>query len=63
MYRVLCTNYFIATSTDPHILKLVFDINLYPQIEKIRGFDCADGSGARSGCTYRTNDPHILKVL
>jgi hypothetical protein len=37
------------------------------------GFDCADASGARtypenvqplrSGCTYRTNDPHILRVL
>jgi hypothetical protein len=38
----------IATSTDPHILTLlVLHINLYPQIEKIRGFDCADASGAR----------------
>jgi hypothetical protein len=69
LYRVPYTNYFIATSTDPHILTLVFQINLYPEVEKIRGFDCADALGARryrkmcSRCTYRTNDPHISKVL
>jgi hypothetical protein len=29
------------------ILTLVFHMDLYPQMEKIRGLDCADTSGAR----------------